>query len=77
METPMENQRVPENLSEKNNFTHDIRIHSQGFLKQLIPPFLFGAALWGMIKTDAQHKEINYSVVAFTGLCIFNNIFGW
>ncbi len=43
--------------------------------RSVTPPLLFGGALTAMIKTNGEYKEINYSVVAFTALCIITSLF--
>lgn len=62
----------------QNTVNHVISIDSTTFkqtLRSVTPSLLFGGTLAAMIKTNGEFKEINYSLVAFAGLCIFTSLF--
>lgn len=63
----------------QNTVNHVISIDSSSVkrtLRSVTPTLLFGGTLVAMIKTNGEFREINYSVVAFAGLCIFTSLFG-
>lgn len=63
----------------QNTVNHVISIDSSSVkrtLRSVTPTLLFGGTLAAMIKTNGEFREINYSVVAFAGLCIFTSLFG-
>ena len=67
---------MAENLHEGTmTHQHIIKIETRNITKYLVPPILFGLALYGTVKTEGKLREITWSMMGFAAISIWNNLF--